>query len=730
MLLALFFFMNISIYYNIFIIRQVLGFIFLFFIPGMLILCILNPSKLSPTEVLVLSVGLSISSIMFFCLIMNSFYPLFGYDAPLSVISLDISLTIVLLILAIIANSRNGFAIMLKLIDFKYNIYDVIIYTISIIFLPLSVFGMHLMNKAENNAMVIALLFLMPAFVIIISMGHCRLSRTIYPLIIFIVSVSIILLMGMRSSHIIGNDAHIEYYIFQKTLSNEAWHLIMNNSLDSCLSISILPVVYQSFININAEYLFKILYPLFFSISPLIIYQISNEYLTEDNSFLASIFFICQNTYIGATSNPRTVIAILFVALSIMIMLNNNIPAFEKKILLLIFIISCVVSHYSTAYIFFVILILSFIFVKVLKRIFDHIKLQSSKKNCSSNFQNVEYSATTADALIHSEKYLTVGLITIFFVVIFVWYSQVTGAAFESGLGFISKSFESLQDFFIIESRSEGVSMAFGSGIDELEVPRKIRFIFNWLSIIFIAIGVLHTSANYYKYNKLKLIIDNMPFLYKKGKFDLLFLSFSVICSSIMLLTIALPFVSNGYGIDRAYLLMTIVLSAFFVIGGIRIAAALCISRTYLIVLIVLVPLFMCATGSIYQIFGYSGSMALNSEGSSFDNYYIYDQETNAAKWSSKYINNIYIIYSDLHSHYILISQGLLDNKNLYYDSNYFIKKNILIPTGYFFLRSFNIVHDQLIGIDNKPNNISIDTFHKINLIYNNGRSKFFENFK
>jgi len=254
--------------------------------------------------------------------------------------------------LAAIAHLRGGPATFVNIADLRPGLWDKALYIIPILFLGLSVLGMHLMNTKDDNSMLMALLLLIPAYVIIISIWNTKIPERAYPLIIFMTSISLVLLMGMRSSHIIGIDAHTEYYIFQQTLSNEKWQILIKSTLDSCLSISILPAIFQSFLGVNSEYLFKILYPILFSISPLVVYIIAKKYLAAIYAFLAAIFFMSQSTFLGTTSNPRTTVAILFVALSIMVLTNDRLSLFEKRILLIIFILSCIVSHYSTTYIF------------------------------------------------------------------------------------------------------------------------------------------------------------------------------------------------------------------------------------------------------------------------------------------------------------------------------------------------------------------------------------------
>ena len=99
---------DLAILLDIPILRQLLGFLFFTTIPGLLILCVLKLNRLKLTETIVLSVGLSISFLMFFGLLVDGALFAFGYATPLSTTSLIISFSVILFILGIIGYRRSG----------------------------------------------------------------------------------------------------------------------------------------------------------------------------------------------------------------------------------------------------------------------------------------------------------------------------------------------------------------------------------------------------------------------------------------------------------------------------------------------------------------------------------------------------------------------------------------------------------------------------------------------
>lgn len=688
---------------NIPLLRLVLGFAFFTIIPGLLILLILKLNKLDLAETIILSVGLSISFLMFAGLLINFLYPLFGYDTPLSINSLVLSFSVIILLLTFIASLRYQTSPFAELSNSKLDIREKAFLIIPAFFLPFSILGMHLMNTTGNNVMLMALLFLIPLYVVFVALEHNQIPVRDYPLIIFMSSISLVLLKGLRSNHIIGIDTHSEFYLFQQTFYNEHWQILLKNTLDSCLSVSILPTVYQSFLNIDPEYLFKILYPLIFSISPLIVYIISKKYISNFYAFLASFFFMSQTIFLWTAANPRTTVAILFFSLSIMVLFLRGLDESVKRSLFIIFTISCIVSHYSTTYIFFLILSITWLAMQILHRVRSS-QMRATLFNDSLSYSSKSHLADLKDARPLLKHSMTSGIVILFFVVLFLWYNQITEAAFDSGVYFIAATMRSLQDFFILESRSANVADAFGYELGVKSYPQKITFVLSWLTIAFTAIGVLTTLARHrYRITFTGGGEEHTSSIISQ-KFDAEFFVLALICSAVLVIAVALPFVSKGYGMDRTYLQMMVVLSPFFVIGGINVARFFHIRQRYLVVLAVLIPYIICSTGMMYQVFGNFQEITLNSEGMSYDTVFVHDQESCSAKWIKYYVNSEAKMYVDYFGGLWLSSQGMIPFS--IYDPS-FIEDKTAIGDGYIFLRYVNVVNKKLLQSGPKWNNLT-----------------------
>ena len=82
--------------------REFLGFIYLTFIPGLLLLRVMKIHEFNGIETILYSVGLSIASLMFLGFFINNIFPLLGINNPISLFPLIITINIFTMFLSII----------------------------------------------------------------------------------------------------------------------------------------------------------------------------------------------------------------------------------------------------------------------------------------------------------------------------------------------------------------------------------------------------------------------------------------------------------------------------------------------------------------------------------------------------------------------------------------------------------------------------------------------------
>lgn len=599
--------------------RQILGVITYSFLFGFLFLSLLGTEKINTTKRIVYSIGLSISFLMFFGYLINQTYYFFGYRIPLSTISLSLSLSLVLLIMIAMLyfkeknNDQCSPSLELNLIPIEK-----VLISLSVFLPALSIYGIWVMNTTSNNLYILILYFLIVFLVILIASLNKRIPEKIYPFLIYFIGLSLVLPFALRSNYIMGDDVHYSFYLFKNIFIRLHWSILEDTPLSACLSITLLPTIYKSLLNINNQYIFKLLYPLLFSFAPLIIYELTRKYVKANYAFLASFFFMSQQAFLWTLYQARTDTAIFFFALSILVIFDGRMGSAKRKMLFLIFMFSVIVSHYSTTYIYFFTLVTVVIFSYLLS-----IKLRSQQKSLNKN--------------------ISVSTSILFFTALFFWFSQVTKSGFGHGVRFVSKTIGELNQMFMMESRSEMVGTVFGQGIIERGAPYVIEFIFTWVVLVTIAIGIFYLII---KFRTVTLKSKEKVWFFLENRMDTECFALIMSCAGLLLVFVVLPFVSEGYGMIRTYCQSSIVLSVVFIIGAMVISERIKL-RPVLLILIIILPYFLCVTGVTYQFFGYPRQPVLNYEGDIYHTYYIHDTEYRSGQWYMLYSKKNFEIYTD-----------------------------------------------------------------------------------
>ena len=292
---------DLTIFLDIPALRQILSFICFTTIPGLLILHIFRLDKTSLLKKFLLAVGLSISFLMFIGLLTNTVLSLVGYSKPLSTTSLTISFSIVLAALCFVAYWRNResqFILIPKpgMNDKKWLLWPLLF---PLLFPLLSILGTHLMNIQGNNTILMVMLFLIPAYIIALVCLNKRVHQATYPLAIGMISVALLLMKALTSNYLLGVDNYAEYNIYQIVSHSLNWNAApLHNGLTACLSVSLLPTVYQSLLGITDLSVLKVIYPLIASITPLACYVLFRRYLNHLYAFLSAAFFMAQLPFI------------------------------------------------------------------------------------------------------------------------------------------------------------------------------------------------------------------------------------------------------------------------------------------------------------------------------------------------------------------------------------------------------------------------------------------------
>lgn len=649
--ISILFIADISIIFDLSYLRPIFAFIILF-IPSIILLNILRLNKIEFLFKLALAMGLSIIIVLSFTLIWN-YLGVLANIKPLSTYWLLIIFNILILffiILNFIINRHNT----IKIPQINLNSYDKIVLIFGC-FLPLlSIFGTTSVEQGSSNTIIMFFVLLIPIYIIMISIFNNKLSSNIYPYALILMSFSLVSMLFFRFIHIYGNDIHIEYNYFYSILNQMEWIPLKDRPVYSSLSASLLPVVFVKLMKINPEFFYRLILVFIASFTPLVVYFLSKIYIKNIYAFFAAIFYMSQLAFLTSAASGRTTSAIFFSAL-VLLLYFSKVEDWKKNILIILFLFGAVLSHYSTTYILFFMLLAITISTSIISRKFTF------KKN------------------------ITIGMVVLLFSIIFVWYSQISGTTFESGVGFLKNVFFGLNNSFTAELKSGNLSLLSGGGL-AFPLLSRANLFFTLTTFLMISLGSLFVLMKYKK--TIDLFKDKKPEFFKK-KMNLEFLMIISVSILLLLLTVLLPYVSKEYDIYRIYGVVTIVLASCFVIGCVYFSKISKLNKPVLLILIILIPYFLFTTGFVYQIFGIQGNVVFNNQGETIDLTEIRDSESLAISWLAKNGNNSHVVFTpDFYGANKLLSQSnggiILDNINKFY---FLVKKRL---KGYIYFSYVN----------------------------------------
>ncbi|MEM2145593.1 MAG: DUF2206 domain-containing protein [Candidatus Jordarchaeaceae archaeon] len=558
-------------------IRQIVVFTYLTFLPGFLFLRIIKVKGTGTIEIILFSVGLSLSFLMIIGLLVNVTYPILGFHQPLSIMPLTVTIIIVTGILYILncfmsmESFDKGNSVSLKLKPVPL---------MTLLLLPfLSVLGACILTY-YHSSFLLAILIIIISLVTFLATLDIGVPKRYYILLVYSIGVALLFHKTLISEGLVGVDVRGEYSLAYSVASNGYWDhtshsFSINNSL---LSISILPVIYSILMNISLIWMFKLIYPIFFSLVPVGLYYVFREQSDEKTAFLSAFFFMSLHTFFMVMpSTTKQMIAEVFLSLIILLMVNKRISSLKKRALSIVFAFSMIVSHYGISYLFMLTLIPVLLLLKMLKSI-------------KENYENLKH-----------HDIMTKTFVGLFFVMSIAWYIYVSNATtFESFVLIGNHIYNSIYaEFFELESREGAVRKLLGLE-PALSIWRQIGYGYYLLTQFFILVGLLAL---------VRALVKGKRYL----NFNDVHVAFSFV-NVLWLAAALLPHFSSYMGISRLYHVMLFFLSPFCILGGkaffkytLKKVKSIQANRRMLdsiLIFAVLLPYFFFSTGLVFEVVG------------------------------------------------------------------------------------------------------------------------------
>lgn len=546
--------------FNLSIFRQVIGFVYLVFIPGLLLLRILKMHNLESIETILYSVGLSIAFMMLLGLFTNELLPVFGITDPMSLTYLTSVMTVSVLVLCAIAYFRDkDYSSTVSAADTgKTSLY--LAFTLCI--LPvLSVLGANVMNLLGDNTLLIVLIVLI-SIIPILAMFD-RFPNELYPLAIFAIAIGLVYHYSLSSTYLTGWDIQTEYYFANLVTKNAHWSSVIPSNYNGMLSVVMVGPIFSIMCDLSLVWVFKIFYPFIFALVPLGVYRVFRTQTNEKIAFLSSFFFIAIFTfYSEMLTLARQQIAEIFLLLIIFLIVDKKISNVKKSVLGVIFAFSLVTSHYG----------LSYLFIFSLLAVWFVLRLKNWQRRTSV------ISGSSAFVLL-------------FLIFALLWYIYVSRSSIlEQGLSIANNISSNLFDL-LNPDKTEGLNILVSRASSPVHEVTKILYHMINFSIV---IGV---AATFFKFIK--------------TKFEKQYFLFSIVNLLMLVGCITVPFFASTLNASRIYQISLLFLAPFSILGFLTVSRTLnklikiprCNKKVLLKLLAVFfVVFFIFDSGLVYQL--------------------------------------------------------------------------------------------------------------------------------
>ena len=678
----------LSFFFDIAVARQVVGFIYLTFIPGFVIVKLLKQDNLGLVETVLFSVGLSVAFVMLAGLVVNEVGLFVGVRQPLQPS---------LLVLVF-----SGFVLLGTLTCYFRGSHDLqpvgltkgaIVKLFVLCLLPvLTVVGTYVANVTGN----ISVLLLALVAVLAVFLGAVFSKRLINPkfylIMVLLIAITLLFQYSLTSNYVQGLDIKTEYYLATITKDSGFWNVSATfTNLDfgkfyNTLSVTILPTIYSNILNMNISWVFKIVYPLIFALVPLALYLLWRGKFGVAVAFISAFFLMSQITfYAEMFALARQMIAELFFVLLFIILFSKSISSRNVKILFVIFGFCLIVSHYSIAIMFAFFISLMWLLGYFTKKPSRHLRLS---------------------------------MVILFLVLMISWFAfTVSSAVLTTAVQAANNIFSGFGNFFNPASRGTGVLQ--GLGLSAAPTPlNDVSRAVGYATEFFIVIGFL------------VLLLQR-----KKKDFDFEYFLPSLASMIILAMCILLPNFANTFNMTRFYHVLLFFLAPLFAIGCIelfrfatRLFGNVAKRKTEIYSLIFMALLlgsyFLFQTNFAYEVTdspNYTLSLSRYRVGSLLYTEFVYvtGPQVSSAEWLSQNANKSnLVVYADESVHDTLIAYGGIYISQVSYLAN----STLLKHDQFVYLAEYNTVYGKLEYNGNVYNVSDVLGSQPLAVTYNNGK--------
>ncbi|MEU3840874.1 DUF2206 domain-containing protein [Streptomyces sp. NPDC028635] len=314
-----------------------------------------------------LAIGLSVITAMAVALLVNTVLPAVGAGQPLARTPLAVASALAVAVLAVavdppaesladrLARWREGHAPALPPGLIPVSV-------LGAVTLLLCVAGPIRLNNQAGSGVSFTAMIAVAVLLALLMWRRRRYPASVIVLGLFCAAAGLLLLTSLRGWYITGHDIQQEFGVFRLTASADRWNIAAyRDAYNACMSITLLPTSLVRLTGISGVYVFKVVLPLLFALTPALVYRSVRNVAPQLVALLSAVFVMMFPTFFtDMVFIARQEVAFVLVGCAMVVLTDAGRPLAARRIAFTVLALGVVLSHYATTYIIVVTLALAF----------------------------------------------------------------------------------------------------------------------------------------------------------------------------------------------------------------------------------------------------------------------------------------------------------------------------------------------------------------------------------
>ncbi|MEU0181701.1 DUF2206 domain-containing protein [Streptomyces sp. NPDC006207] len=305
-----------------------------------------------------LAVGMAVVTDLVIALAVNTVLPLAGVERPLTRVSLAGATALTLIVIGAFVPEEERADKSRSWLRDGLPPGAIPVGAFAGVALVLSVAGPIRLNNGYGGAVSTAAMPAVIALLVLLMVRRRRYPVTVLETGLFLGATALLMLNSLRGWSITGHDIQREYEYYRLTLGGSLWDVSKYpDAYNACLSITLLPVSVFRLTAIPDVYIFKIVLPLLFALTPVLVHRSVRNVAPHLVSLLSAVFFMLFPTFLSdMTFLGRQEVAFVLLGCGMVVLTDSGRPLRVRQIAFVVLLVGITLSHYSTIYVVIVVL--------------------------------------------------------------------------------------------------------------------------------------------------------------------------------------------------------------------------------------------------------------------------------------------------------------------------------------------------------------------------------------